>query len=107
VTDLIKQLVSDHGLAAVLGIVSIAISLWVAKVVFANLRGQNLSQVRIERDLARLLERDGKDSEPPPPAPNPPRSRRRGVTSLLPRAPTPLPFWPVPQPDEPEPPEGT
>lgn len=98
-TEFLAKLVSDHGLAAVLGIASIAVQLWMAKQLFAVLRGQNQSQLRIERDLARLLERNGIDSEPPPIA----QPRRRGHR-LLPRAPTPLPFTPVPQPiDDEEP----
>ncbi len=101
-TDFLAKLVLDHGLAAVLGTISIALQLWMAKWVFANLRGINASNLDINRDLARLLERNGMDSISPPVAAPTPRRRRGGVIGLLPRGPTPLPFWPVPQPDEPK-----
>jgi hypothetical protein len=93
-TDLLERLVLDHGLAAILGIASIAIQLWMAKWIFSNLLG-------INRNLARLLERNGHDTDPPP-MDEPRRRHRGGVSRLLPRAPTPLPFWPVPQPDNKE-----
>lgn len=90
-TETLLKLITDHGLAAVLGIASIGIQLWMAKWIFSNLLG-------INRSLARLLEREGRDTDPPP-VPQP-RRRGRGVTGLLPRAPTPLPFWPIKPPDE-------
>jgi hypothetical protein len=78
----------DHGLAAVLGIGSIALQIWVAKWLFQNLMG-------INRNLARLLERVGLDTLPPPSeADTQPMRRRPKGGRLLPRAPTPLPFWP-------------
>jgi hypothetical protein len=92
-TEFLQKMVLDHGLAAVLGIASIAIQIWMAKWIFSNLLG-------INRSLARLLEREGRDSEPPPVAK--PRRRAGGVSRMFPRAPTPLPFWPVPQPDDKE-----
>ncbi len=90
-TDLIFKLISDHGLAAIFGIAGLAMQFWVASKLFAALSDQN-------RATARLLERNGIDTEPPPVAP-----RRKGVL----RTPTPLPFFPpqidnVPERVEPE-----
>lgn len=82
-SEVVSRLVLDHGLAAVLGIASIALQIWMAKMIFANLLG-------INRSLARLLERGGRDTDAPPTAKLPRRRRR----TILPRAPTPLPFWP-------------
>ncbi len=78
-SDLIVKLVTDHGLAAILGVASILLQLWVASRLFDALRDQN-------RATARLLERNGIESDPPPVA----SSRRSG--RLLPRAVTPLPW---------------
>lgn len=94
-SDLITQLVTDHGLAAVLGVISIVIQLRIAAKLFDALSDQN-------RATARLLERNGLDTDPPPSEP----TRRRGGR-LLPRAPTPLPFYPsraeaAPEPVDPE-----
>jgi hypothetical protein len=82
-SELLLKLIEQHGLAAVFGIASIAVQIWMAKTIFANLVG-------INRSLARLLEREGRDTDPPPVP-----KRRKGRTGLLPRSPTPLPFWPV------------
>jgi hypothetical protein len=83
-TDLILKLVSDHGLAAIFGIASLALQLWVARSIFANQAGTNQA-LRVLFDALPQVQ-----SLPP----SKPR-RRRGLTGILPRAPTPLPFWPI------------
>jgi hypothetical protein len=95
--DALSKLVSDHGLAALLAIVSIGLTLWLGKWIFLNFAGLNAAITRIERDLGRLLERRGIHSIPPPDEPAPPARRK-----ILRHA-TPLPFHPVPQPDDKEP----
>jgi hypothetical protein len=90
VTDLLKQLVTDHGLAAVLGLVSVVMQLRIAAKLFDALSDQN-------RSMARLLERNGMDTDPPPTT----KPRK-----IWPRAVTPLPWkadeGAVPEPVEPE-----
>ena len=61
-----------------------------------NNRGQNAAIRRMED----ALRKGGLPVEPPPPAP-PRRTRRE--SRFYPRAVTPLPFWPVEQPDDKEP----
>lgn len=76
-SELVSKLVTDHGLAAVLGIVSIIIQLRIAAKLFDALSDQN-------RSMARLLERNGFETDPPPP--------QGKARALWPRSVTPLPF---------------
>ena len=94
-TDEMIKLVVGTGVGGVIGIVSIGLLLWFARWTFANFRGVNQSLTRIERDLGRLLERNKLDSVPPPVEPETSKPMR-----LFPRKATPLPFFPVPQPDD-------